>query len=474
MYSSDLEELQKDTFKVILILTGALSIVLFYGTVGITYVITNDTTFYWWLPCLLLFIICYTSYHLQQRVNFRLATYVFISGLILTVDSFILWPFIEFSRSAVYLLLLVVAIAGLLISPQAAAKTAVIAVVTTLALVILVEGEIWESVATLAMPLSLTCGMAAVSWVSSEHLMTTLQWALNSEARTQERSQELFKSQQELQKAYTLLETTNIRLKQAEAAATQANTFKTRFITNLSHELRTPLSAIINFSFILSKDRHGQVTPEQRDYLNRIHDSGNLLLEIVNDLLDLAKIEAGQMELFREPVDLASLTAGVVTTASGLVADKPVELRQEIPPNLPEVFGDSTRIRQILLNLIGNAVKYTQEGHITIWMSQANKRFVHVSIIDTGIGIRPQDFERIFEEFQQTEEALTLRKVGTGLGLPICKKFVELHGGKLWVESEFGQGATFHFTLPISKKTEPTATKPDQQTNIVSDRIINS
>jgi signal transduction histidine kinase len=254
-----------------------------------------------------------------------------------------------------------------------------------------------------------------------------------------------------------LLETANVRLQEAEAAAVQANRLKTRFITSLSHELRTPLSAIINFSFILSKSQHGQVTLEQQDYLNRIHNAGDLLLEIVNDLLDLAKVEANQMELFREPVDLAAISATVIPTVAGLIADKPLELRQEIVADLPLVDGDQTRIRQILLNLLGNAVKYTQRGHIILRIVPESEQFVRVSVIDTGIGIKSEDFQRIFEEFQQTEDAFALRKVGTGLGLPISKKFVELHGGQLWVESVYKVGSTFHFTLPVFVRREGSA-----------------
>ena len=178
------------------------------------------------------------------------------------------------------------------------------------------------------------------------------------------------RASEELQKAYQLLETTNIRLKAAEAAAIEANELKTRFITNLSHELRTPLNAIINFSYILSRSHHGAVTPEQADYLTRIHNSGELLLQIVNDLLDLAKIEAGQMDLFKEQVDLVAVSENVMSTISGLITDKPIELRQEISPTLPKVIGDETRLRQVLLNLLGNAAKYTDQGSITLRIAE--------------------------------------------------------------------------------------------------------
>jgi signal transduction histidine kinase len=162
------------------------------------------------------------------------------------------------------------------------------------------------------------------------------------------------------------------------------------------------------------------------------------------------------MELFRESIDLAAVSTSVMNTIAGLIKDKPVELRQELPSNLPKVKADEVRIRQILLNLLGNAAKYTDEGHITLRVSENDGNLLQVSVIDTGIGIRKEDFERIFEEFQQAKEAFTLRKPGAGLGLPISKKFVELHGGQLWVESEVGQGTAFHFTLPINPPSATT------------------
>lgn len=473
MRDSELQELQKETFLIVVILVGFLALTLAYINLLTISLIEPFYLIYLakWMPSAVALITCGYSYWLYKRDHFRLGTYIFIGGLIISVTSFMLWPNLDFSHREAYLLLLVVAMAGLLITPKAAAQTAAFAVVSTLGTAFFLYGSNLHAYVPLIVPLTMTWAMAAVSWISSGHLTTTLQWAMESQAKAQLRSRELFESQRETQKAYQLLETTNIRLKEAEAAAVQANEFKTRFITNLSHELRTPLSAIINFSFILSKGHLGQVTPEQSDYLVRIHDAGNLLLDIVNDLLDLAKIEAGQMELFLEPVDLEDVSTGIITTVSGLITDRPIELRQEIEPDLPKIVGDSTRIRQILLNLLGNAAKYTDEGHIILRISK-NKDFVTISVSDTGIGIKPEDTERIFEEFQQTEEAFAMRKVGTGLGLPISKKFVELHGGKLWVESTYKQGSTFYVTLPVAAQNiETTTVNAEQQLKQITDRI---
>lgn len=465
MQDAELQELQKDTFVVVVGLVIASALILFYVMLLASSFATpadQENYRFWWLPSTLAGLLCLFSFRLYKANYFRPATYIFVGGLTLTVLSFILWPNSTFNHLQVYLLLLVVAMAGLLISPQAAAQTAAFAVIVTLGAAFYMNDFSWQTARPLVAPLLMVCGMAVVSWVSSAHLTTTMGWALHSQERAHQRTQELFESQQELKKAYQLLETTNVRLQTAEAAAVEANRIKTRFITNLSHELRTPLNAIINFSYILSKSHYGAVTPEQADYLTRIHNSGELLLQIVNDLLDLAKIEAGQMDLLKEPVDMTTISDPVLNTISGLLTDKPVELRQEISPSLPRVSGDETRLRQVLLNLLGNAAKYTNQGSITLRAVQNGGNFVKVSVIDTGIGIRAEDFERIFEEFQQTEEAFALRKVGTGLGLPICKKFVELHGGTLWVESEVGRGSAFHFTIPIAADSsdEVDLTKP--------------
>ena len=467
MQESDLQELQKETFVIVVAITVFLATALAYAMLY-----EEVYQLLWWIPSLIAVGACLISIRLYKKNHFRLATYVYVAGCIIAIVSFVFWPQLNFYQREIYLLMLIVAMAGLLISPRAALGAATFAAILTLAVTISVYDFGWGVVLLIGPPLAMIYGIATVSWISSSHLTTTLQWAYDSQARAQQRSRELYNSQKELKRAYKLQETTNIRLAEAEAAARQASEFKTRFITNLSHELRTPLSAIINFSFLLSKNRHGDVTEEQREYLIRIHDSGELLLDIVNDLLDLAKIEAGQMDLFMEPLDLVSISQSALNTIAGLIEDKPVVLKSDISSELPEIYGDNTRIRQIILNLLGNAEKYTDEGSITLRIAQENKDYIKISVIDTGVGIKEQDFERIFEEFQQTEDAFAMRKVGTGLGLPISKRFAELHGGSLWVESVYGKGSVFHFTLPI-------LTFPDlpleqmQLSNMVTEEVVN-
>jgi signal transduction histidine kinase len=404
----------------------------------------------WFLSPALALLACLVSFLFYKFDQYQRGAAVFSAGLVLAVVSLLVWPAAQFSQREVYWLVVVAALTGLLTTPQVTALIAGLAIISTVGAAVSLNGLSWPTLQPLLMPLAMTGDMAVISWLSAARLAKAWQQTRESEELAQHRLRELVRCQSEAQQVYSQLKTTRVNLLEAEQTAQKATELKTRFISHLSHELRTPLTAIINFSYILSQTPASDTTEEQRqDYLTRIYQSGELMRDIANDLLDLAKIEAGQMELFWEPLDLAPLCAGVMKTVAGLIEDRPIELRQEIPDDLPQINADKVRIQQILLNLLGNAAKYTNEGHITLRVTQDDGK-LKVSIIDTGIGIKKQDFERIFEEFQQTEEAFALRKPGAGLGLPISKKFVELHGGELWVESEPGQGSAFYFTLPIT------------------------
>jgi len=237
----------------------------------------------------------------------------------------------------------------------------------------------------------------------------------------------------------------------ARLEAEQANRLKSRFLASMSHELRTPLNSIINFAYLLGLGVEGEINLAQADLLNRIGDSGRYLLGLINDLLDLAKIEAGKLELFLEELDLRPLINSTLSTTAGLLRNKPIELRQEVPDDLPTVVVDATRMRQVLLNLLSNATKFTLQGHITVrvWFDATT---LTVSVQDTGLGIAPRDLPKVFEEFIQLENAAR-QSGGTGLGLPISKKFIEMHGGQMWVESVVGEGSRFFFKLPRHHST---------------------
>jgi signal transduction histidine kinase len=227
-----------------------------------------------------------------------------------------------------------------------------------------------------------------------------------------------------------------------------ANRHKSEFLANTSHELRTPLNAILGYAELIEDEIYGEVPPKIREVLQRIQSNGRHLLGLINDVLDLSKIEAGQLQLSVTAYSIQEVVASVVTATEGLANEKKLSLRAIVPGNLPTGEGDERRITQVLLNLVGNAIKFTEVGKIEVRASMENNH-VEVSVSDTGPGIPAEERERIFDEFHQLDTSSTRTKGGTGLGLAISKKIIEMHGGRIWVESDVGQGSTFHFTLPV-------------------------
>jgi len=227
-----------------------------------------------------------------------------------------------------------------------------------------------------------------------------------------------------------------------------ASRHKSEFLANMSHELRTPLNAIIGFSQVLRQRMFGDVNPKQEEYLDDIVSSGNDLLMLINDVLDLSKVEAGQIELEPGAFSLrGALERGVVMVRER-AAGQGLRLGLELAPDVDVVTADERRIRQVVFNLLSNAVKFTPEGGAVVVATERRNGEVQVSVSDTGPGVAPGDAERIFEEFQQTDIGVAQHE-GTGLGLALSKRLVELHGGRIWVESELGHGSRFVFTLPL-------------------------
>jgi signal transduction histidine kinase len=228
-----------------------------------------------------------------------------------------------------------------------------------------------------------------------------------------------------------------------------ANRHKSEFLANMSHELRTPLNAIIGFSEVLQEKLFGELNEKQAEYTDDILSSGRHLLSLINEILDLSKVEAGRMELELATFDLPLAIDNARTFVRERATRHGITLDVKVDDSLGDFVGDERKIKQILLNLLSNAVKFTPEGgRIGINARQVDSS-VEISVSDTGIGIAPQDQPKIFEEFRQVGSDYAHKVEGTGLGLTLAKKFVELHGGKIWVESEVGKGSTFTFTLPI-------------------------
>jgi signal transduction histidine kinase len=227
----------------------------------------------------------------------------------------------------------------------------------------------------------------------------------------------------------------------------EASKHKSQFLANMSHELRTPLNAILGYTELIADGVYGPPSEKMIDVLKRLEGNGRHLLGLINDVLDLSKIEAGQLNLSLADYSLKDVVQNVYTAVEALAKEKHIALRVEVPPHLPAARGDERKLTQVLLNLVGNAIKFTDKGEVAIKASAANGSFT-VAVRDTGPGIAEAEQAKIFEEFQQADSSITKKKGGTGLGLAIAKRIVELHGGRIWVESSPGHGSTFSFTLP--------------------------
>lgn len=239
-------------------------------------------------------------------------------------------------------------------------------------------------------------------------------------------------------------------LQQVNVALEKANRLKSEFLTTMSHELRTPLNAIIGFAEVLRDEIAGSLSEDQKEYVNDIHSSGHHLLDMINNILDLSKIETGKMKLQYEEFCIEDAINNTLTIINASANNKGISVHTNIQDNAPPLSADKTKFMQILYNLLSNAVKFTPEnGKITINAFQKNKS-LQFEIIDTGIGIKPEDKEKLFEAFHQANGSLSREYEGTGLGLHLTKRLVELHGGKIWAESTFGKGSAFFFILPIN------------------------
>jgi PAS domain S-box-containing protein len=247
---------------------------------------------------------------------------------------------------------------------------------------------------------------------------------------------------QALQKQYT----SELELRNREIE--QANRLKSEFLANMSHELRTPLHTVIGFAELLAEETTGPLNPSQKRFVNHIHKDAQHLLALINEVLDLSKIEAGRLQLNQEALDVGAVLEDVLSSIGPQGAAKSIEIETNIPVPV-SVNGDRMRVKQILYNLLSNAVKFTPEGgHVRVDVIRSDG-FAEVSVGDTGIGIPAAEHHSIFDKFHQVGATTSGTREGTGLGLPITKRLVEEHGGRIWLESEPGKGSRFTFTLPL-------------------------
>jgi signal transduction histidine kinase/CheY-like chemotaxis protein len=410
-----------------------------------------------WLGSLSLAIGSAAGYALRQRRPNLAAGTVIVGTLGGAAGA--LWAF--GSSELASLFVIPVIFASVLFGPLAVFAVALVAV----ALILIV------STTGLALPLSSVAGVWAPSvvvtltalacWLSARNLFTALAWvwsgyqqAQHNELAARARQAELRRALKALDEATYRLERANYMLGLARDQAEEARRLKQQFAQTISHELRTPLNLIVGFTELMahSPEYYGCPLPAayQRD-LSIVYRNARHLQTLVNDVLDLARIEAAQMGLLPEEVDPATLAQEAVNTARSLVEARGLTLRLECEPDLPRLWVDPTRIRQVLFNLLNNAARFTERGGVTVSVRRQGDAIVF-AVADTGVGIAADDLPLLFEEFRQIDATTRRRHEGAGLGLAISKRFVELHGGRIWVESIVGQGSTFSFSLPLQAR----------------------
>jgi signal transduction histidine kinase len=387
-------------------------------------------------------------------------TYAFVP--ILTII-----PFGVSENRLIYLSTIGVVLSAILVSPSAPLRVSRNSLFLLLALLFvplvlpnsgLEQPSLGLSLAVLIMMSVLMLGLGVLSWVASNGIRGTINWAIEASRKAERREKLLRETQSDLEQAIRERDGLNDRLykvnqdlEEARADAEAAYRSKASFMATMSHELRTPLNIIIGFSSALldHPEMYGdEGLPEvARTDMEEIRRSGKHLLGLINDILDLAKVEAGALELNRASMPLLPMLDEMMHSTRSLLKDRPVLLRREYRSPMPNVQADEVRVRQVLLNLISNASKFTSIGEIAVG-ARADDFEVIIWVRDTGIGIASEDQERVFNRFEQAGNADTREHGGTGLGLSICKWLVELHGGRMWLESELGKGSIFYFTLP--------------------------
>jgi len=363
----------------------------------------------------------------------------------------------------VYLAAVGVMIAALTVSAKAAVSLACGIFALLVAEVLVVGAGIGVAAGVLGVMLVLLIGITALSAAAKISIHDTIGWALDAGAKSNRREELLRATQVDLQAAIhererlnTQLQTLNKDLDAARCAAEAAYRSKASFMATMSHELRTPLNLIIGFSTAMVE--HPEMYDNQplpqlyHDDVAEIRRNSKHLLGLINDILDLAKVEAGRLELHTRLITLDGLLYEALKTGEGLLIGRPIKLRREFEPGLAPVMADEGRVRQVLLNLLSNASKFTDAGEIGLGARSDDRELV-VWVRDSGIGIASADQPRIFGEFEQVEHEESKQRGGTGLGLSICRWLIQMHGGRMWVESTAGKGSVFYFALPLASTT---------------------
>ncbi|MDX2163316.1 MAG: ATP-binding protein [bacterium] len=449
-------EVKADRLKVLWRLTLILSVILGWIVLNIAMLQRQEVTSLM-LPLVVLAVGCLLTRVILNRGQFTTAAWIYTLGAIAAIALGIALGDNLLRQILPFAFPVVVFVVGLLVHPLNALLFGIVASMITVLVPGVVTGSfeffgIFQIAAIIVIFLSALLAMQVTGDLSQ-----VTEWALMNYQRERRVSSELFDNRQQLERSLARSQALSDRLQQANtdlvaarAAAEEAKHFRGQFLANMSHELRTPLNAIIGFSETMLKYPamyDGVKLPNAYEAdLQQIYNSGRQLLNLINDILDLSKVDAGKLDIRMGRIELKPLVTAVLSTAGGLVGQKPIRLELDLPPIIPDVFADEARVRQVLLNLYSNAAKFTDRGAITLSVRETEEG-VLVSVRDTGSGIPKDSLEVIFEEFKQAETGVRDPRSGAGLGLAISRQLLGLMGGRIWAESEMGRGSILYFTL---------------------------
>ena len=452
-FQENLAHLQEESLKAIALFTGAV------GYIWLAILLWEVTGRFApasaWASVLILLAGVFLSLQLRRRALW-LASHLLIFGMIAALTAVLLgYP----DPAVAYLFVLPIIFTGVLLKPHMLFLVSLLVSLISSGLMISLGAP---RVADVIIPISVIAAVTLASWLATRHLYLALVWVWNgyeqarlNEKVARDRQAELYRALKALDETTYKLERTNHMLIVARDLAQEARRLKQQFVQTISHELRTPLNLIVSFSELMIQAPEyygGQLLPTYLRDLSIVHRNACHLQSLVNDVLDLARIETAQMSLYPEETDPAVLVQEAVNTARGLVEARGLGLAIDIQAGLPRLAIDPLRIRQVLFNLLNNAARYTDRGQISVQAQlDGQKNEVIISVSDTGVGIAPPDLQHIFEEFRQVEAHGERQQSGTGLGLAISKRFVELHGGRIWAESQVGAGSRFFFSLPLQR-----------------------
>ena len=431
-----LRELQDETILLVLPALYLASLALFVLASGL------DDLSQALVPCLVAYPMGAAVWVLR-RFSYRAAAWTLVAGCI-AIDLLVARAW----GPAICLLALPVGLAALFVSVRGGALTAAVSSALLLyapPLLIPANGEL-RAVAGIG-----TWGAVGLIWLSLRPLLTALQWSWSGYQQNRSLLEEARDQRVQLKQALADLADANLQLTRLNRLTEDLRRTAEQFVANVSHELRTPLNMVIGFSetILQAPESYGsRIPPSLLADLRVILRNSQHLAALIDDVLDLSQIEAGQMALTKERTALAEIVEAATVAVRPLFASKGLTLEAEVEDKLPSLFCDRTRIREVLLNLLSNAGRFTERGGVSLraWQERGD---IVVSVADTGPGIDARDKDRLFRPFEQLDGSLRRRYGGTGLGLAISKSFVELHGGRMWLESSVGRGTTFYFRLPI-------------------------